>query len=83
MWATSFLYWFMADQLNNISCRLNESFFLRDVLQVAPELIGKYLIINKNGFIDEYLINEVEAYRGEDDLSCHAMPVREELQGQI
>jgi DNA-3-methyladenine glycosylase len=53
--------------------RLGIDFFNRDVLEVAPELIGKSLIRcfdpnNKQDFI----ITEVEAYRGGDDLACHA-----------
>ena len=52
--------------------KLDESFFLRDVLIVAPELIGKYLV-QKNGTETRvYTILETEAYRGETDLACHA-----------
>ncbi|MFC2086088.1 DNA-3-methyladenine glycosylase [Bacteroidota bacterium] len=52
--------------------KLPVSFFQRDVLDVAPELLGKYLVQNDgtNGF--KYKITEVEAYRGEEDLACHA-----------
>jgi len=52
--------------------RLNRNFFVRDVLEVAPELLGKTLTINRNGKIERYVITEVEAYRGEEDLACHA-----------
>lgn len=52
--------------------RLNRSFFTRDVLDVAPELLGKILIVNKNAQELRYIITEVEAYRGEKDLACHA-----------
>lgn len=48
--------------------KLREAFFQRDVLEVAPELPGKHLVINNNS----YLITEVEAYRGKEDLACHA-----------
>jgi DNA-3-methyladenine glycosylase len=53
--------------------RLDASFFCRDVLEVAPDLIGKKLtrIFNKEN-IEEYIITETEAYRGEEDLACHA-----------
>jgi len=53
--------------------RLPKSFFIRDVLQVAPELIGKILARRFNdGRIKKYRIKEIEIYRGEEDLGCHA-----------
>ncbi|MCX6333069.1 MAG: DNA-3-methyladenine glycosylase [Bacteroidia bacterium] len=53
--------------------RLNYNFFMRDVLKVAPELIGKILVIRtgKNAF-RRYMITETEAYRGSEDEACHA-----------
>jgi DNA-3-methyladenine glycosylase len=49
------------------------SFFERDVLEVAPDLIGK-IIVRKlpDGTILQARITETEAYRGTDDLACHA-----------
>jgi DNA-3-methyladenine glycosylase len=52
--------------------RLERPFFLRDVLEVAPDLIGKQLVYKNRGAITSYLITEVEAYRGEEDKACHA-----------
>ncbi len=53
--------------------KLNSSFFSRDVLIVAPELVGKTLVRSyDNGLVEQFIITEVEAYRGEDDLACHA-----------
>jgi len=53
--------------------RLSIDFFTRDVLEVAPDLIGKTLVRKfDDGKIQKYLITEVEAYRGGDDLACHA-----------
>lgn len=52
--------------------RLGRDFYIRDVLDVAPELPGKYLVMRNNGFLRKYLITEVEAYRGSEDLACHA-----------
>ena len=52
--------------------KLGESFYTRDVLEVAPELPGKYLAINIDHTVKKYLITEVEAYRGEEDKACHA-----------
>ena len=52
---------------------LENSFFQRDVLEVAPDLIGKILVRRfENGEIKRYKITETEAYRGEEDLACHA-----------
>jgi DNA-3-methyladenine glycosylase len=57
----------------NTSTRLSHNFFSRDVLEVAPELPGKTLIRQfDNGEMLRLTINEVEAYRGEEDLGCHA-----------
>jgi DNA-3-methyladenine glycosylase len=53
--------------------RLIPEFFLRDVLDVAPELIGKKLVrCFPDGRIEKYVITETEAYRGTVDLACHA-----------
>ena len=53
--------------------RLGPDFFARDVLEVAPALLGKILVRNfDNGQIFSSRITEVEAYRGEEDRACHA-----------
>jgi len=53
--------------------RLSVDFYKRDVLQVAPELLGKVLVRQfDDGSIRQYRITEVEAYRGTEDLACHA-----------
>jgi DNA-3-methyladenine glycosylase len=53
--------------------RLSSSFFTRDVLVVAPELVGKNIAISRgNGKISRFLITETEAYRRPEDLACHA-----------
>jgi len=53
--------------------RLDSAFFTRDVLTVAPELIHKILVRKfEDNTIERYRITETEAYRGEDDLACHA-----------
>jgi DNA-3-methyladenine glycosylase len=44
----------------------------RDVLEVAPDLLGKYLVIKNGVHNQSYMITEVEAYRGSEDLACHA-----------
>ncbi|MHC1703110.1 MAG: DNA-3-methyladenine glycosylase [Tenuifilaceae bacterium] len=53
--------------------RLGFDFYNRDVLEVAPELVGKTLVrfFNDNT-IQRFIITEVEAYRGAEDIACHA-----------
>lgn len=53
--------------------KLPRKFFSRDVLEVAPDLPGKVLVRQfDNGEVLRLTITEVEAYRGEEDLGCHA-----------
>jgi DNA-3-methyladenine glycosylase len=53
--------------------RYGQDFYTRDVLEIAPELPGKCLVIKeKNGNLSRHIITEVEAYRGTEDLACHA-----------
>ncbi|MBQ8297959.1 MAG: DNA-3-methyladenine glycosylase [Ruminococcus sp.] len=53
--------------------RLGIEFFRRDCLEVAPELIGKILVHRlADGTELRERIAETEAYRGEEDLACHA-----------
>lgn len=56
-----------------IQNRLKTDFYQRDVLFVAPELLGKQLIcLTSDGVRLSHLITEVEAYKGTGDLACHA-----------
>jgi DNA-3-methyladenine glycosylase len=52
--------------------KLSRNFFTRDVLIVAPELIGKIIKIKTDKGQETFRITETEAYRGEEDLACHA-----------
>ncbi|MEZ5071212.1 MAG: DNA-3-methyladenine glycosylase [Bacteroidales bacterium] len=53
--------------------RLDRDFFRRDVLEVAPDLLGrKILRAWPGGKTSAYVITETEAYRGGEDLACHA-----------
>lgn len=53
--------------------RITRSFFQREVLEVAPTLLGKTLVRQfEDGKVQNFSITEVEAYRGSDDLACHA-----------
>lgn len=55
-----------------MSAVLPVEFYARDVLAVAPELLGAHLVRRLNGATISGVICEVEAYRGEEDLACHA-----------
>ncbi len=52
--------------------RLSRIFFNRHTLQVARDLLGKRLVRVLDGQRVAGLITETEAYRGEEDLACHA-----------
>jgi DNA-3-methyladenine glycosylase len=53
--------------------RLKREFFIRDVLEVAPDLLSKIITIRlTDGTISRCLVTEVEAYRGAEDKACHA-----------
>ena len=51
---------------------LDENFFHRDCLDVAPDLVGKLIVRRINDDIIKIRITETEAYRGEEDKGCHA-----------
>ena len=52
---------------------IDTEFFLRDVKEVARDLLGTVLCIRKmDGSVVRSIINETEAYDGENDLACHA-----------
>lgn len=53
--------------------KLGKDFYKDDALEIAPKLIGKWLVVksdNKNHIKAQ--ITEVEIYRGEEDTACHA-----------
>lgn len=57
----------------NHSPRLTSDFFRRDVLDVAPSLLGKAIVRQfDDGSVSRFIISETEAYRGADDKACHA-----------
>lgn len=51
---------------------LQRSFFARDTVEVARDLLGKRLVREHKGLRISGIILETEAYRGEEDLACHA-----------
>lgn len=62
----------MTDPLNPDK-RFPREFYQRDVLEVAPDLLGQHLVrVAPDGSYSSYVITETEAYRGEEDLACHA-----------
>ena len=51
---------------------LPSAFFVRDSAVVAPELLGKGLMVQREGRLLLARIVEVEAYRGAEDAASHA-----------
>lgn len=51
---------------------LKEEFFKQNTKQVAKQLLGKCLVINKNNEKNKLMIKETEAYLGEKDKACHS-----------
>jgi DNA-3-methyladenine glycosylase len=51
---------------------LDKSFFQRPTLEVAQDLLGKYLVRRLGDKTIALQINEVEAYDGPEDKACHA-----------
>ncbi len=53
--------------------KLTAAFYTRsDVVQIAKDLLGKFLVTNINGQITSGMIVETEAYCGRNDEACHA-----------
>ena len=52
--------------------KLNQNFFARPTLQVARELLGKFLVRKIGQRQIAAMITETEAYRGPNDLASHA-----------
>ena len=53
--------------------RVSADFFLKDALEIAPELLEMKLIRRfDNNEILVLDISDIEVYRGEEDLACHA-----------
>lgn len=51
---------------------LGREYYRSDVLDLAPDMLGKLLCTRIGGQVRRYRVTETEAYRGEDDTACHA-----------
>lgn len=56
---------------NLVSLRLPRSFYARPTLDVARDLLGKYLVVSQNNLLQVGEIIETEAYIGQDDQASH------------
>ncbi|QMU30320.1 DNA-3-methyladenine glycosylase [Adhaeribacter radiodurans] len=64
--------------------KLSKSFYTRsDVVQIARDLLGKYIFTNLDGVITGGKIVETEAYSGENDLACHSHSGRRTARTEI
>lgn len=53
--------------------RISKSYYLsEDVVGLARDLLGKFIVTNIEGIKCSGMIVETEAYRGPDDKACHA-----------
>jgi DNA-3-methyladenine glycosylase len=52
--------------------KLKSSFYNRPTLDIAPEILGKFIVFDSPGGKLSARIVEVEAYIGQDDPACHA-----------
>lgn len=59
------------------------NFYNRGALEVAKELIGKYLVVNIDNNYIAGRITETEAYRGDNDKACHAYPLKKTKRTEI
>lgn len=54
-----------------------------DVVSVAQQLLGKLLVVNKNGTIRSGIITETEAYRAPEDKASHAYKYRRTTRTEV
>ena len=64
--------------------KLNRSFYTRqDVVQIARELIGKFIFTNFDGQLTSGIIIETEAYEGVTDRASHAFGGRRTARTEV
>ena len=51
---------------------IDNNFFNKPAIELAPLLLGKYLCVNVNGKVIKSVITETEAYYGQEDTACHS-----------
>lgn len=51
---------------------LSNEYFSRPATELAPDLIGKLLCVEKDDAVTKVRITETECYFGEEDTACHA-----------
>jgi len=61
-----------AVRARGVAVRVPAGWYDRDVLVVAPELVGLVICHLVDAEVRRGRITEAEAYRGEDDTACHA-----------
>jgi DNA-3-methyladenine glycosylase len=67
-----------------MSEKLPRSFYLRhDVVDVARDLLGKYLVTEFDGVLTSAKIVETEAYKGSTDRACHAFNYRKTKRTEV
>ncbi|MFW6109996.1 MAG: DNA-3-methyladenine glycosylase [Patescibacteria group bacterium] len=65
--------------LSNTSVILPKSFYQRPTVEVAKDLLGKFLVREvEDGSVRKGMIVETEAYLGPEDLACHSSKGRTE-----
>lgn len=52
--------------------KLPKSFYENNTIDVAQKLLGKQLVVMHDGTMKKGIIVETEAYKGVEDLACHA-----------
>ena len=73
-----------SNALINLMTKLPLQFYTRpEVVQIARDLIGKYLFTRINGVLTGGMIVETEAYSGENDLACHSHSGRRTARTEI
>jgi DNA-3-methyladenine glycosylase len=62
----------VADPSSAPGAVLERTFFERPAEEVAPDLLGKWLVRRRGRTTVAYRVTEAEAYIGPEDLACHA-----------